>query len=84
MTTHRSRSTDHLDLANRRIIPTPPHSSATEPMLLDPGRCACHKPTLIATFRAERLVALELRHLRTNGCAYPAQAIDVETWRKPW
>lgn len=54
-----------------------------EPMLTpDTTRCVCHHPTLIATFRDELLVALELRHVR--GCAYPAQAVDVESWRKPW
>ncbi|PZF98243.1 hypothetical protein, partial [Micromonospora deserti] len=56
----------------------------TEPMLLDPTRCTCHQPVLIATFRAEQLVALELRHLRSNGCAYPAQPVDVDSWLLPW
>ncbi|MGW5556873.1 hypothetical protein ACWER9_06575 [Micromonospora sp. NPDC003944] len=64
--------------------PAKPHRKPAEPMLLDPTRCACRNPTLVATFRAEQLVALELRHLRTNGCVYPAQPVDVESWLLPW
>ena len=52
-------------------------------MLADPAVCTC-RPVLVAHFVREALVDLELRHLRSNGCAYPAQPIDVETWRKPW
>ena len=46
----------------------------------EPG-CTC-QPTLIATFRREQLVALELRHQRRDGCFQEAQAVDVQTWRK--
>jgi hypothetical protein len=63
---------------------TPGDRRAVEPMLLDPTRCTCRKPTLVATFRREQLVALELRHLRAAGCAYPAQPLSVETWLLPW
>ncbi|MGW3608959.1 hypothetical protein ACWD6N_03570 [Micromonospora sp. NPDC005163] len=64
--------------------PAQPLRRPAEPMLLDPRRCTCRKPTLVATFRREQLVALELRHLRSNGCAYPAQPVDVASWRLPW
>ncbi|MET7949234.1 hypothetical protein [Micromonospora sp. NPDC005324] len=64
--------------------PAKPHRKPAEPMLLDPERCACRRPTLVATFRREQLVALELRHLRSDGCAYPPQAIDVDSWLIPW
>ncbi|TDC35664.1 hypothetical protein E1211_15270 [Micromonospora sp. 15K316] len=65
MTTTRTRT-------RRRIV---------EPMLNDPTQCTCRRPTLVATFKREQLVGLELRHLR--GCSHPAQPIDVHTWLPP-
>ncbi|MEV4197031.1 hypothetical protein [Micromonospora globbae] len=67
---------------NRRAAQ--PTRRPAEPSPLDPTRCTCRRPVLVATFRAEQLVALELRHLRARGCAYPAQPVDVDTWLLPW
>lgn len=69
---------------HRPAGPAQPARKPVEPLLLDPARCTCRKPTLVATFRAEQLAALELRHLRSDGCAYPAQLVDVATWLLPW
>ena len=55
----------------------------TEPRTVAPGPCGC-RPTLIATFRREQLVALELRHQRREGCYQEAQAVDVQAWRRSW
>ncbi|MEU4781043.1 hypothetical protein [Micromonospora sp. NPDC023633] len=70
----------------RRTTPGPATGDRrlVEPMLLDPSRCTCQRPMLVGTFRAEQLVALELRHLRSAGCAYPAQPVDVASWLRPW
>lgn len=45
------------------------------------GQCTCHGgPTLVATFRAERLADVELRHLRTEGCGLPTVHVDPAEW----
>lgn len=50
-----------------------------------PAACLCPGgPTTVATWRAERLVDVELRHLRTDGCGLPSTHVDPAAWvRQP-
>lgn len=62
--------------------PAQPAPKPVEPLLIDPGRCHCPTgPTTVASFAGARLVAVERRHLRSDGCAHPAEPVDPAAWQ---
>ncbi|MFV2094845.1 hypothetical protein ACFHW1_05050 [Micromonospora sp. LOL_014] len=50
-----------------------------------PAACLCDGgPTVVARFADQRLVDVEHRHLRTDGCGLPTTHVDPADWvRQP-
>ncbi|QDY06150.1 hypothetical protein FJK98_02370 [Micromonospora sp. HM134] len=48
-----------------------------------PGDCRCHggRPITIGRFVDERLVDVELRHLRSTGCGLPSEHIEPRVYQ---
>ncbi|MFI6819742.1 hypothetical protein ACIBJE_02170 [Micromonospora sp. NPDC050187] len=48
----------------------------------DPTRCCCAGgPVTIGTFRAQRLVDVERRHLRSRGCVRPSEHVEPRDYQ---
>jgi hypothetical protein len=59
-----------------------PKGTARPPVATDPTQCCCATgPVVIGTFRNQRLVDVERRHLRSGGCGMPSEHVEPRDYQ---